>query len=409
MIITDLKIALKSLRATKTRTALTMLGIIIGVAAVTIVMALGEGAKQKVSEQAQALGNNLLTIRPGKAVRDGQGNITDYNFLAALGSSTLSERDVQSVQDNKHITATAPIMSITGSISQQGKNQLANTSIIATNEECQEVLNLSVRFGDFINDTTNRETVVLGRNLAIELLGSDTAIGEKINLRGQEFTVIGILDNYPIKPSLTNFYDFNRTAFIPLDAGKGFSQGIAHIQQINARIDKQADPVQIAGQIHQTILGNHGGEEDFTVLRPQEGVAIADNLLRLVTLLTSAVASISLVVGGIGVMNIMLVSVTERTREIGIRKAVGATNTQIMRQFIIEALLMSIVGSLLGVVLAYGLAFMIGGWFDFRPMITPLILATAVGVATGVGIIFGIAPAFKASRKDPIEALRHFS
>ncbi len=408
MIMTEVKIALKSLRSTKMRTALTMLGIIIGVASVTVVMALGEGAKQKVRDQMQLLGPTLLTVRPGQVSRDHQGNITDYNFLAAIGSSTLSERDLQSIEKNEAIAATAPIMAVTGSVSEPHKNALKNTSIIATTPDCEEVMSLKMRTGEFINDATNRETVVLGHDIANELLGSDTAIGGKVSIRGQDFTVIGILNQYDVRANFNNLFDFNRAAFIPLDAGKSFNQGIAQIQQINARVAEGYDVKQASSSLQQTILQNHGGEEDFTVLRPEETLQITDNLLRIITVLTSAIASISLIVGGIGIMNIMLVSVTERTREIGIRKAVGATNAQIMRQFLIESLMMSVVGGLLGVIIAYGAALLIGSLLEFTPIITVPILAIAVGIASIVGVLFGIAPAIKASRKDPIEALRFF-
>jgi putative ABC transport system permease protein len=195
---------------------------------------------------------------------------------------------------------------------------------------------------------------------------------------------------------------------LSFDAGKAFNQGLPQIQQITARVAPGTDAKAASKTIEEQLLNNHGGEEDFTVLQPQDTIGIADSLLRVVTLLTSAIAAISLLVGGIGIMNIMLVSVTERTREIGIRKAVGATNMQIMRQFLIEALLMSIVGGLVGSLLAYGGAFVIATLFDFAPVITPEIIGIAVGIAVTVGVLFGIAPAIKASRKDPIEALRFF-
>lgn len=409
MIVTEAKIALKSLRATRMRTALTMLGIIIGVASVTVVMALGEGAKQKVRDQVQIMGPNLLTVRPGKVSRDAQGNITDYNFLAALGSSTISERDLKSIEQNEHVTATAPIMAVTGSVAPEiGKSGVKNASIIATTPDCEPVMNFTMRTGGFITDEANRETVVLGYDLANELLGSDSTIGQRISIRGQEYTVIGILKKYEVRANFNNLFDFNRAAFVSLDAGKSFNQGIANIQQVNVRVADGQDTKKVADELYQKLKDNHGGEEDFTVLRPEETLQITDNLLRLVTILTSAIASISLIVGGIGIMNIMLVSVTERTREIGIRKAVGATNAQILRQFLIESLMMSVVGGLIGVVVAYGAALAIGSFLEFAPIITLPILLTAVGIATVVGVVFGIAPAFKASRKDPIEALRFF-
>jgi ABC-type antimicrobial peptide transport system permease subunit len=408
MILIDAKIAIKSLRSTKLRTALTMLGIVIGVASVTMVLSLGEGAKQKVREQVSFLGPDLLTVRPGKVTLDNKGNIVDYNFLAALGSSTISERDLATIQQEPGVVHAAPIMAITGGISAEaGGRSVEGTSIIATDTELDDVMDFTLRSGEFVNDATNRETVVLGFDLANELLGSDQAIGQRVTLRGQDFTVIGILGPYGVRTTFNNLFDFNRTAFIPFDAGKAFNQGIPQMQQINVRVTKD-NTRQVADSLRQQILKNHNDEEDFSILRPEQTIQVADNLLQIVTVLTTALASISLVVGGIGIMNIMLVSVTERTREIGIRKAVGATNAQILRQFLIEALMMSLVGGFVGVGVAYGAAFAVGSFMEFMPVITWQTLATAVGIATIVGVLFGITPAIKAARKDPIEALRFF-
>lgn len=409
LFLTEVKIALKALRATKVRTSLTILGMVIGVASVTVVLALGEGAKEKVRWQASQLGSNLLTVRPGKATRDKAGNIVDYNFLAALGSSTLSERDLESITQTKGIASAAPLMAITGSIaSDPDKPPAKNAQIIATTPSGDEALRFKIRSGDFISDVTNRDTVVLGAELASEMLGSDTAIGRKVVIRGQEFTVIGILSHYGVGNNLSNWFDFNHVAFIPLDAGKSFNQGIAQIQQINARVNDGQDPKNMSKTLQQTILDNHGKEEDFTVMSPEETLPLADTMLHLVTVLTSAIAGISLIVGGVGIMNIMLVSVTERTREIGIRKSVGATNGQVLRQFLIESLLMSLTGGFIGIALAYGIAFGVGTLVDLLPVITWQIICTAVGIATVIGIVFGLMPALKAARKDPIEALRQF-
>jgi ABC-type antimicrobial peptide transport system permease subunit len=406
----DIKIALKALSATKVRTALTMLGIVIGVASITVVMSLGEGAKQKVRDQAAQLGKDMLTIHPGQTARDKDGNITDYNFLASLGASTISEHDLATVKETPGISSASPVMVINGSISSGvGQPPVKGSSIIATDTTFDKVLRLKLRSGEFLNNATNRDTVVLGQELAVELLGSDNTIGHKILIRGQEFTLIGVLDHTNNQTNFSNIYNFNRTAFIHTDAGKAFNQGMSQIQQINARVSSGNDVKAVSRQLQQSILANHSNEEDFTVLRPEESIKVTDNLIKILTSLTTAVAAVSLVVGGIGIMNIMLVSITERTREIGIRKSVGATGAQILRQFLIEALTMSIGGGLLGVVLAYGVAFMIGSYLDFLPIITWQIMIISVGVSTFIGVTFGIAPAIKAARKDPIEALRFFN
>lgn len=409
MISVDLKIALKALSATKIRTSLTVLGIVIGVASITVVMAMGEGAKQKMSDQVSQLGSDLLTIRSGQATRDTKGNIAEYNFWAALGSSTIGERDLQTIQSTPNISAASPIMVVTGSVGNVPKQPFKDTTIIATDTHFDKLMNLKVKSGDFLNDSISRNTVVLGQDLALQLLGTDNGIGRKVYIRGQDFTVTGVLDHANTQTNLSSIYNFNRTAFINLDAGKSFNQGVAQIQQINARVTPGHDIKKTAESLQQGILNNHGGEEDFTVLRPEESVKITGDLLKVVTALTTAVASVSLLVGGIGIMNIMLVSITERTREIGIRKAVGATSTQIMRQFLIESLAMSMVGGIIGIIVAYGLAFAIGTYADILPILTWQIILSTLSISTIVGIIFGITPAFKAARKDPIEALRFFN
>jgi putative ABC transport system permease protein len=250
--------------------------------------------------------------------------------------------------------------------------------------------------------------VALGQQLALDLFGSDTTLGQKIFIRGQEFTVVGILDHFASSTTISTVFDLNNAAFIPLEAGKAFNQGIAQIQQINIRTATGSNSRNVASNLRQKLLANHGGEEDFTVLRPEETLKLTDDLFHILTSLTAAVASISIVVGGIGIMNIMLVSVTERTREIGIRKAVGATNQQVLHQFLIEALLMSTVGGVIGILAGYSLAFAAGVYLGFMPAITTSILLISLGVSLGVGLLFGAWPAIKAARKDPIEALRYF-
>lgn len=407
MLMIDVRIALKSLRATRVRTGLTVLGIVVGVAAITTVLALGEGAKATIRDQVRQLGNDLLTIRSGQGTRDANGNLTDYNFWAALGSSTITEYDLQKVQETKGVKVASPLMAITGSVRDDVNEQpIKNTSIIATNVEFARVAGLKVHSGDFLDDTASRNTVVLGNDLAVQMLGSDTAIGHTVYLRGEPFTVIGILEKHSVPTNLSDLYDYNRSVFIPMDAGKAFNQGVAQIQQINLRVESANDIKATAANVQKTVASNHDGEDDFVVLRPEEALTLTNNILRIATQFSTAIASISLLVGGIGIMNIMLVSVTERTREIGIRKAVGATNAQVLRQFLIEALVMSVVGGIIGIAVAYGLAWLVGNVFHIMPVITWQVFGMSMLVAIAVGIIFGIMPAMKAARKDPIEALR---
>lgn len=402
----DLKIAITNLKATRVRTLLTILGIVIGVASVTVVFSLGEGARTMLTNEVKTLGDDVLTVRPGKAIRD-DGKVTSYNFLAALSASTLTEHDLRSITETSGVDAAAPLMLITGSLSNPDRHESQGT-IVATTADAEQVLDLKLRAGEFINPESPRGTVVLGQDLAVSLLHSDGVIGQKVIIRGQEFTVSGILKHFDSSASVSNVFDLNSAAFIQMDDGKGFNQGIAQIQQINIRAQSVGEARATADAVQKKLLENHGGEEDFSVLRPEETVQLTDNVFNIVTSFTSAVASISIIVGGVGIMNIMLVSVTERTREIGIRKAVGATNHQILSQFLIEALLMSVVGGIAGVLCGYVLAYIAGTFLGFMPGVTWQIITTALGVSLVVGLLFGAWPAIKAARKDPIEALRYF-
>lgn len=397
------RIARQNLAANRMRALLTTLGIVIGVASITTVMALGEGIRQAVSQQVGKLGGNVIIIKPGRAESQAASSYSPYNTAM---TTTLTERDYKTATGIKNVKEVAPVMVLSGSI-KADDNNTANVPIIATSEALVNVLNLKIRSGQFIDAETSRDTVVLGQQLAIDIFGTDEAMGQSLLVKGRPHTVIGTVKNTNTPINLSGL-DLDHAAYVSLDDGKSFNQGIAQIQQLALKVEDVNTIGNTAEALHVAILKNHGGEQDFTTLAGKEIATASSGFFASLVAITAIISGITLVVSGIGVMNIMLVSVTERTREIGIRKALGATDQNIMVQFLIEALIMCIVGGIIGIALAYIIAFFIGSQLYFQPSINPVIIATGFGLALGVGVIFGLYPALKASRKDPIEALRQY-
>ena len=403
MIFTHIRIALGSLRANRVRTALTTLGIVIGVASIALVLSLGEGARQAVGDQVSELGDNIILIKPGNS---GFRDISAYNPYNTSITSTLTERDYTSVSEADHIQSVAPLMLISGSV-RNGDTETNDAPIIATNESLDDILGLTLQSGEFIGSATSRGTVVIGQQLALELFGTDQARGQEIIIKGRPHTVIGVIKNTKHPINLAGV-DLDHAVYTSLDNGKSFNQGIAQIQQIIVRADNTPQLTPLAGKIDSILIGNHENERDFNVLAGRDVARSADSFFTSVVIITALVSSVAIIVGGIGIMNIMLVSVSERTREIGIRKAVGATNGQIIAQFMIETLTMCLSGGLVGLLLAYGIAFLVGSFLFFAPAVNWEIIVGSLALAVVVGIIFGIYPAVKAARKDPIEALRQY-
>lgn len=399
-----IRIAFASLRSTRIRTALTTLGIVIGVTSITLVLALGEGAKEAIGHQISKLDKGIVLIKPGRL--DQQGVFSSYNPFSISAATTLTERDVQTTASLPDSAATAPLMFMSGSIKNQ-KQTIEAAPILATTTDLVSILKLKISSGQFLDDSTNRDTVVLGETLAVRLLGTNQARGQEIIIKGRPHTVIGVLQN-TANPINISGVDLDQSAFISLDAGKSFNQGIAQIQQILVSIKPTAKIPQSAAKIDATILNNHAGERDFTVLEGVNAGQGANAFYNMIVAITTAVAAIALIVGGVGIMNVMLVSITERTREIGIRKALGATDTQILLQFLIEALVMTVGGGIIGLVLAYTIAFLVSSFFAFQPAFTWPIVILALGMSFSTGILFGLFPALRASKKDPITALRQY-
>lgn len=399
--------AYHSLRSTKLRTLLTILGVAIGVASITTILSLGGGVTKLVSNQIDELGGNIAVVRPGVASKT-LNDFANPSTSGAFTTSTLTEKDLRDIEAIDGVAAAAPLMILNGSMkATTSGTKPAESTIIATSPELETIAHLPVRDGQFIDSFTDTTTAVIGNQLSIDLFGTDQSIGQTFTFRGEAFRVIGILG--PIhNPINYNNVDFDHTAIISLEAGKGFNQGIAQIQQINISAQTVEQLPDVITKTQQQLLTNHEDEHDFMILTGKEIAEPTSKFFVSITLVMTVIAAISLVVGGIGIMNIMLVGVAERTREIGLRKAVGASNGNIVSQFLTEALIMSLLGGIFGYLGGYLLAFVISTALPFDPVFTWEIAGISLGIAVFVGCVFGLYPAIRAARKDPIESLRQY-
>lgn len=408
MLYEHIRIARDSIKAARFRSMLTMLGIIIGVVSVVTTVSLGEGIKHQISGQANSAGKELITLRPGKLVnRDGQGTVTGINLLSFLSSSSITEKDFKTIKDDSHIRTAVPFSLISG-VPSIKKEQFNEGFIMATTENMPSVISQKVEFGNFFDeDESDRRVAVIGQQVAEKLFKENVPVSKTMQIRGQDFVVEGVLEKTQPNP-LNPEADFNNGVFIPYETGKQIAGTDLKIYEVLAR-PKSKDPVKVdqaIASLNSGLKQNHGGQEDFTVLRQEDMLSVADSLLRLITKTVTIMAGVALFVGGIGIMNVMLVSVTERTREIGIRKAVGATNRQIQTQFLTEAIVLSVWGALIGILLSGIINLMFRIFTDLQPIITWPTLVLSALASVAIGVIFGAIPAVKASRKDPIEALR---
>ena len=399
--------AYESLRSNRLRTGLTVLGVTIGISSIIVILSLSAGAAQIVTNQVDQLGGTIAVVRPGVPERNsGIKGITD-NISGTQVTSSLTERDVKEIEEIEHVTAVAPLMVLGGNVTADGTKP-RNIELVATTPALTDLISLPLYEGQFIDTVTNDDTAVVGTQLAIDLFGTEEAVGHTFRTHGMRFTVIGILKRLD-NPINYNNIDFDHAAIINLKSGKDFNQGIASIQQINIRATSTDKLPGVLSQVNETLTRNHNGEKDFVVLSGAELAKPSNNLFSAVAATLTTVAAVSLVVGGIGIMNIMLVSVTERTREIGIRKALGASNAHIIWQFLIESLAISLAGGIAGYFLGYVVAFALSRSFlTFDPVFEWIIVGQVLGISLVVGLLFGLYPAVKAARKDPIEALRQF-
>jgi putative ABC transport system permease protein len=395
--------ARESLRRTRSRTLLTILGIAIGVGSITAILALGGGLTNIINRQVAEVGNSIAIVRP-EVKTSSLLDFANPTPQAAYSTSPITERDYNDIQKIENVETAVPLMTISGGTRSRDANPPVST-ILATTPDFIKTTPLEFRDGQFIDTSTLESTAVIGYELSLNLFRTNDAVGKIFSVKGQRFTVIGVMkkQNNPIN---YNNVDLDHAAIISLTSGKLLNQGIAQIQQINVKAKPGADMNAIKSNIQKRLNANHEQEADVAVLVGEHIATPTSRLLQLINGVMGAIAGISLLVGGIGVMNIMLVGVSERTREIGLRKAVGASNRSIVQQFMVESIMLGVLGGVVGFVAGYSLAFIISLFLPYDPVISWQIAAFASVLSIGVGTIFGVYPAYKAAKKHPIESLR---
>ncbi len=403
----SVSMAVRTLSANKLRSGLTMLGIIIGNASVIAMVSVGQGAQRFVNQQFQSLGTNLLFVVPG-VERGSQAGAIAPNSLVLSNSLVLA--DAQAIKEQvPSVLEVAPEK--TDSFWVTWGSQDTQVTVTGTTPEYTSVRNSGVAQGQFFSDVDvqrNNRVSVLGAETARTLFGNRTPLGEKIRIRNLSFRVIGVMA--PKGAALGRNQD--EALFVPITTMANQLSGRRRrsptVQTIAVSARDQASTSAAQFQITNLLRLRHKirGEDDFTVRSQQDLLQTADNITGIAIILLATTASISLLVGGIGIMNIMLVSVTERTQEIGLRKAIGATCNDVLVQFTIEAVILSTVGGLFGIALGVGGTLVVAALTPIEAVISPVAIVVAVGVSGAIGLGFGVVPARSAARLDPILALR---
>jgi putative ABC transport system permease protein len=414
MLYTDaFKTSLRSLTHSKTRTLLTMLGIIIGIASVIILMSIGQSAQSLILGKVQGIGSNLVIVMPGAPTN---GKFSPSASEQGVIITTLQQRDVASLQREPSITAVGPLVS--GQATVVYGNNNATESYQGVTADMFAIRNLKVGQGYAFTEsdvTAENPVAVIGPELATTLFGKNSdPINKNIRIKNISFRIVGVLST-----GGSGAFGVNQGTIIiiPITVAQKQLLGISHFSMMLIEANPSYTIDFVTSRVKFDLAQNHGitdpNKYDFTIQTQADILSLLGSITSILTLFLAAIASISLVVGGIGIMNIMLVSVTERTREIGLRKAVGATDKDILQQFLIESVLLTLVGGLLGIAFGaavVGLIYFVAttlfsiGWVFAFPLSAVIL---AVGVSTIAGLVFGIYPARQAGRKNPIDALRY--
>lgn len=394
----------------KSRSLLTILGIVIGITAIIMVMSLGRGAQNLIIGQIQSVGAKLIAIVPGRQPRGPTRVLSTF-------TDSLKQRDLDLLQNKANVPHAARVIPLVmGSQSVAAGNETYQPTIFGSSEEFAAIYDVYPERGRLFSREEARgfaDVALIGATVEKELFGAEGGLNQKIRIKGRNLRVIGVLG----KTGQVSFLNFDEAVFMPYTTAQQHIFGIKHYNRIAIEADSEDTVEETVKDIQITLRNSHSitdpAKDDFFVQTQAEALATVQSVTGALTLFLTAVAAISLVVGGIGIMNIMLVSVTERTREIGLRKAVGATERNILTQFLLEAVMLTGAGGAIGIALGAGLSFVIALvlsnnlGIEWEFILPPSSIALGFGVSSGIGLLFGIYPAVQAGKKNPIEALRY--
>ncbi len=404
------KTAIRGLRTNKSRSWLTILGIVIGITAIMMVMSLGKGAQNLILKQIQSIGSKTIAVTPGRQPKGIMESLSVF-------TDSLKEKDLVALEKKENVPHLTKIMPVVfGSATAIFENKSSAVTIFGVTDLFAKIYDIYPAEGRLFTEEetkSNAEVVIIGSKIKDELFAQNEALNEKIKIKERNFKVIGLLG----QKGQFSFVNFDSAVILPYTTAQRYIFGIKYFNRLVIEADSEENVTQTTEDIKTTLRNSHNitdpTKDDFFIETQASAMATVGTVMSVLTLFLAAVAAISLIVGGVGIMNIMLVSVTERTKEIGLRKAIGATEKDILIQFLLEAITLTAIGGIIGIILGASFSFLtsliLSKFYNLNWVFTfPFSAAfLGLGVSALVGLIFGLYPARRASQKSPIEALRY--